>query len=91
MVATYFARNLARHYVMTHEIDQRAINFRVRVEKQKQILSMQNPPKSQFFAQARALPCSHLRSAGHTKCDCVPRAQIKLIGQKLNSVRQIIC
>ena len=36
---------------------------------------MQNPPKSQFFVRARALQHSHLRSAGHTKCDCALRAQ----------------
>ena len=36
---------------------------------------MQNPPKSHFFVWARALQCSHLRSAGHTKCNCALRAQ----------------
>ena len=40
---------------------------------------MQNPPKSQFFARARALQYSRLRSAGHTKCNCALRAQIKNI------------
>ena len=37
---------------------------------------MQNLPKSQLFVRARALPCSCLRSASHTKCECVLRSQI---------------